>query len=873
MTGASGTVTRGRAVDREFACDFVTGIAAGVVVVGALWDISASTLLVALTIAVFTTVTVRMSPSIRTELSAVWGVIAVGCAAQLSLDPTAPVAQVVGIGGIAFVVAHWVTRLAQQYRMPERIVTTLVPFALVVALAVRLLPATQDSLRNGRLDFGALSIQVGQFTQIVVLVAASALIWQALALVGEQASRRTILRSTAFGIVALAANLGLLLLVDTGPAMVTIGALAIVALTTARAMRVSILRLDLWAGVGVAVCVATVAAIQWGVTDRLDERFRNVLEPDYQLGVAREAMQQGGFIGAGLGTSPLAPSISLNASDFLPATIGAELGMGVLALIVTTLTLALSRIAVRVRGHRDLAGLITIGLMSAMVIQVVVTVAGTVGAIPLTGLSTPGLTVTGSTVVPTLVALGIASSVMGNAERTFGMSAAPRRIPVVVLAAAASLTCACLALAATSTSANGYSVLMPRGDILTRDGVVIATSNASGRVYPDGTLYSELGWMVPGYAAYGLESSGSDILTCGMPPTLGEWFLQLLRPIPCHPADLVTSIDSRLQVALSNALDGLEAQGTVVDSLTGEVLALYASPAGATTDDVPSQLSLRASAPPGSTFKLVTAAAALLLNVDPSGAPADEFMVGDSTITNSNRFWCSDPSIVTMIEESCNTTAAYLAVKTGQTQFATVAHDYFGADRDPAFDAGPAEPLSTGLQGSAVSDSQLARTGFGQESVQGTALSVATMTGIIAHSAAAPGTPVYAPHVSLASCSGSALTMIPAQPAFDGELTPLPQAVGATIVGAMTKVVEAGSAGALSELVDSRSVGLKTGTAEVVDSETGYSRLATVIVDSRWVVTIVVENASPDQASPAILAAASVVAQLPQAMLDPTCEG
>jgi peptidoglycan glycosyltransferase len=183
-----------------------------------------------------------------------------------------------------------------------------------------------------------------------------------------------------------------------------------------------------------------------------------------------------------------------------------------------------------------------------------------------------------------------------------------------------------------------------RGPILARDGTVLARTNAGRRIYPYGAgLAQTVGYASPRYGTSGLEDAADHILradeTSGDPQAPG--------------GTLITTIDPALQKVLADALSAYpRGAGVVLDPRNGEVLAIASFPAydanrieaifpALRRDTARSPLLNRAVDglyPPGSTFKIVTAAAALeagLINRDstfddPGTLAIGKFVVHDN---------------------------------------------------------------------------------------------------------------------------------------------------------------------------------------------------------------------------------------------------
>ena len=180
-----------------------------------------------------------------------------------------------------------------------------------------------------------------------------------------------------------------------------------------------------------------------------------------------------------------------------------------------------------------------------------------------------------------------------------------------------------------------------RGQIVDRDGLVLAKSEPRGdgfrRSYA-GALYEPfLGYATLAFGAAGIEASYGESLIGEDPgdPLAAIRHRYLGERTP--PGSVLLALSSRLQQAAANALGGRRGAVIALDPRTGEILASVSSPRydpnpltdaaqqraafGALHDDQDRPLVDRAAQglyPPGSTFKLVTGAAAVELGLDPN---------------------------------------------------------------------------------------------------------------------------------------------------------------------------------------------------------------------------------------------------------------
>jgi len=197
-----------------------------------------------------------------------------------------------------------------------------------------------------------------------------------------------------------------------------------------------------------------------------------------------------------------------------------------------------------------------------------------------------------------------------------------------------------------------------RGSIVARDGTVLARSTARGRIYPLGaSLAHALGYVSERYGATGLEDAyDRDLAARPLAGDIVAQVQQLAGTREAAPAlrgaTVITTIDPATQATLYGALAAFpRAAGVALDPRTGAVLALASVPSydPAAIDSVFSSLvhdarsplldrSLDGLYPPGSTFKIFTAGAALETGsvapdatfYDPGTYTAGDFVVHDN---------------------------------------------------------------------------------------------------------------------------------------------------------------------------------------------------------------------------------------------------
>jgi peptidoglycan glycosyltransferase len=260
-----------------------------------------------------------------------------------------------------------------------------------------------------------------------------------------------------------------------------------------------------------------------------------------------------------------------------------------------------------------------------------------------------------------------------------------------------------------------------RGSILTPDGLVLAESVPGtpgsryrfDRRYPQGDLYSSItGYYSRIYGRTGLEQSMNPYLSGEAPELAVSTFTDLFLGRPKRGASVIVTIDPRMQEAARDALGSNQGAVVALDPRNGNVLALYSTPgfdpnalssgtdeeirgAWETLNDDPRKpllpLATQELFLPGSSFKLVTASAAL-----ENGHGLDSTWQNPHRLTlpltneqlqNFGDEFCNGGSpTVTLLEafqESCNVTYAEVGLKLGAANMAEQAQAFGLCSTDP----------------------------------------------------------------------------------------------------------------------------------------------------------------------------------------------
>ena len=240
-----------------------------------------------------------------------------------------------------------------------------------------------------------------------------------------------------------------------------------------------------------------------------------------------------------------------------------------------------------------------------------------------------------------------------------------------------------------------------RGAILAADGrTILASSKRSTgelrfeRRYPLGSLYAHLtGYYSFIYGRSRLEQAFNDYLAGNAPQLLPQTLADMVLGRPRRGASIVTTIDPVLQQAAAAVLGDLPGAVAAIDPQTGDVLALVANPSydpnPLSTHD-PEQIratweTLNADPdkpllsgasdelyPPGSTFKIVVAAAALANGYGPASLWPNphELDLPDTveTLSNFGGVTCSGGSEITLadaLRQSCNVVFGEIGLELG----------------------------------------------------------------------------------------------------------------------------------------------------------------------------------------------------------------
>ncbi|WP_371669149.1 penicillin-binding protein 2 [Streptomyces sp. NBC_00289] len=300
----------------------------------------------------------------------------------------------------------------------------------------------------------------------------------------------------------------------------------------------------------------------------------------------------------------------------------------------------------------------------------------------------------------------------------------------------------------------------PRGDILVGGRPVTGSRDSGGqlryeRSYENGPLYAPVtGFASQLYGTTFLEHAEDDVLS-GTDPMLSPFPLwNDLTRARADGGDVVTTLDRGAQQAAYEGLGARKGAVAAIEPSTGRILALVSTPSydpavlsgnGSAVKRSWSRLigdrdkpmlnrAARQTYPPGSTFKVVTAAAALDAGVitdldEPTDSPAPYTLPGTTTSLTNEGEGCEDAPLRAAFEWSCNTVFAKLGADVGVADMTATAQG-FGFN-----DTALRIPFSVARStfDTSVDRAQLALSSIGQYNTRATPLQMAMVSAAVAN--------------------------------------------------------------------------------------------------------------------------------------------
>jgi peptidoglycan glycosyltransferase len=256
-----------------------------------------------------------------------------------------------------------------------------------------------------------------------------------------------------------------------------------------------------------------------------------------------------------------------------------------------------------------------------------------------------------------------------------------------------------------------------RGKILTSDKQIIANVKSTNgrlqyqRIYANGPMYAPVtGFYSVRYGTTGLEAAENEILNGSDDRLFVRRLSDLITGRDPRGGNIVTTINSKAQTAAYNEMTAKGFTGAVVAIKPddGQILAMVSTPSfdpsGLASPDGDAQeqawksyntdakpmlnRAISENYQPGSTFKLVTASAALTdgkdKNTPVTQSPGINVINGDTNcdpdettcLANYSRGTCGDGTMQSALAHSCNTAFAQLADEVGKDKLIDQAAKY-----------------------------------------------------------------------------------------------------------------------------------------------------------------------------------------------------
>lgn len=330
------------------------------------------------------------------------------------------------LGMLLLVAVLWLVR---DHRVLSRY--TYVTFLVgVTLLLLPLVPGLGVEINGARIWVSAFgqSFQPGEAAKVVMVIAfASYLVThrEALALAGRRVLGIDLPRGRDLGPILLVWVLALAILVferDLGAAVLFFGVFVVLLFVATE--RVG------WLVVG-ALLAAVGGWVSYLLFDHVQQRVSSWLSPfsdpdaSFQIIQSLYGLAYGGLIGTGLGRGQ-PDLIPFAESDFIAAALGEELGLAGLMVIILLYGVLVARGLRAAIGVRDAFGtLLASGLATVVGLQVFVVLGGVTKLIPLTGLTTPFLSLGGSSLVMNWVIVALLLRVSDAARRPAPPAPAP----------------------------------------------------------------------------------------------------------------------------------------------------------------------------------------------------------------------------------------------------------------------------------------------------------------------------------------------------------------------------------------------------------------------------------------------------------------
>lgn len=275
-------------------------------------------------------------------------------------------------------------------------------FALSTLVLVLIIGSSVNGQKNWIELFGPFRFQPSEFAKLAVVIFAADLL-------ARKYDKLDEVRHLMIPLVPLYAVILLLILIegDLGTAMV-ITPIMMAGLYFVGAPAK-------WFGAVFALGICGIALLTYAAPYRM-QRFTSWLHPGadpqgtgFQVTHGQRALGSGGLWGAGLGGSKEKWGTLPEAhTDFIYAVVGEELGLlGTLSVLFLFIAIAVTGIRVARMANDPFVQLASLGVVAWLVTQMMVNVGAVLGLLPITGVPLPLVSYGGSSLVPTMIALGM----------------------------------------------------------------------------------------------------------------------------------------------------------------------------------------------------------------------------------------------------------------------------------------------------------------------------------------------------------------------------------------------------------------------------------------------------------------------------------
>jgi peptidoglycan glycosyltransferase len=421
----------------------------------------------------------------------------------------------------------------------------------------------------------------------------------------------------------------------------------------------------------------------------------------------------------------------------------------------------------------------------------------------------------------------------------------------------------------------------PRGLILARDGTKLAESVPRGRgedriftrTYPNGSLFGHaVGYAFVQQGKAGLEASRNDELT-GKEDEF-ESIISELQSEKEEGADVVTTLDPAAQQLATELLGGQNGSVVALEPDTGRVRVMVSVPQF-DPNQVPRggdiqflNRATQSSYPPGSTFKVVTAAAALdtgkytPASIIDGSSPKE---ISGVPLSNSGGQDFGPIPLTDALTNSVNTVFAEVGEQLGRQTLV----DYmerFGFNQDPQLDYPDGQMKASGVREGASGDLlggddgfDVGRVAIGQGGAEGAILVTPLQMAQVAGAVGSGGV-LMKPRLTERVVGKDGRVKERIEP--DEQNRVMKEETAAELAAMMTRVVDegTGTAAALSGI----DVAGKTGTAEVDNATSNQAWFIgfAPVDDPKLAIAVTVERTQGQGGTVAAPIAAEVLQQL-----------